>query len=218
MQKFSMPWGLLSIVSEKLGMELLYVTFATLKYTKNEIKTKKMSIVSFGKYEEGINYKVLNERQVRASAGIMFLIGLMASINGLILKNYSVIPYLSGFLLFSFSIAVLINPRYSPTMMLGYIFVRKQTPLYIGAVQKRFAWSLGMAMSAAIFVLSIFLLTDATYFEPLCQLCIICLILLYLETAFGICVGCKLYFLAIRLKLMKKPTVRPNCMGDACEV
>jgi len=44
------------------------------------------------------------------------------------------------------------------------------------------------------------------------------LILLYLETAFGICVGCKLYFLSIKLKLLKKPAVRPNCMGDACEV
>jgi len=177
-----------------------------------------MSIVSFGKYVDGINYKVLNEREVRASSGIMFLIGLIASINGLILKNYSVIPYLSGFLLFSFSIAVFINPKYSPTMMLGSIFIRKQTPLYIGAVQKKFAWSLGLALSALIFVLSIFLLTDATYFEPLCLLCIICLVLLYLETAFGICIGCKLYFLSIKMKLLKEPAVRPNCMGDACRV
>jgi len=177
-----------------------------------------MSIVSFGKYVDGINYKVLNERQVRASSGIMFLIGLIASINGLILKNYSVIPYLSGFLLLSFSIAVFINPKYSPTMMLGSLFVRKQTPLYIGAVQKKFAWSLGLALSGSIFGLSIFLLTDATYFEPLCLLCIICLVLLYLETAFGICIGCKLYFLSIKMKLLKEPAERPNCMGDACEV
>jgi len=177
-----------------------------------------MSIVSFGKYVDGINYKVLNERQVRASSGIMFLIGLIASINGLILKNFSVIPYLSGFLLLSFSISVFINPKYSPTMILGSIFVRKQTPLYIGAVQKKFAWSLGLALSASIFILSIFLLSDATYFEPLCLLCIICLVLLYLETAFGICIGCKLYFLSIKMKLLKEPAVRPNCMGDACRV
>jgi len=177
-----------------------------------------MSIVSFGKYIDGINYKVLNERQVRASSGIMFLIGLIASINGLILKNYSVIPYLSGFLLLSFSIAVFINPKYSPTMILGSIFVRKQTPLYIGAVQKKFAWSLGMALSGSIFIMSIYLLTNVSYFTPLCRLCILCLILLYLETAFGICIGCKLYFLSIKMKLLKEPAVRPNCMGDACEV
>ena len=176
-----------------------------------------MSIVSFGKYVDGINYKVLNERQARGSSGIMFLFGLAALINGFS-GNYSVIPYISGFLLFSFLVAVFINPKYSPTMLLASVFVRKQTPLYIGAVQKRFAWSLGIALSASIFVLSIFLLTDATYFEPLCRLCIICLVLLYLETAFGICVGCKLYFLSIKMKLLKEPIEKPNCMGDACEV
>ena len=176
-----------------------------------------MSIVSFGKYVDGINYKVLDERQVRGSSSIMFLFGLAALINGFS-GNYSVIPYISGFLLFSFLVAVFINPKYSPTMLLASVFVRKQTPLYIGAVQKRFAWSLGIALSASIFVLSIYLLTDATYFEPLCRLCIICLVLLYLETAFGICVGCKLYFLSIKMKLLKEPKEKPNCMGDACEV
>jgi len=44
------------------------------------------------------------------------------------------------------------------------------------------------------------------------------LVLLYLETAFGICVGCKLYFLSIKMKLLKEPKEKPNCMGDACEV
>lgn len=177
-----------------------------------------MSIVSFGKFVEGIDYKVLNERQVRASAGVMFLFGLVAFINGFILKNYIVLPYISGFLLVSFLMGVFINPKYSPTMLLAYIFVRKQSPLNIGAVQKRFAWSLGIALSSAIFVLSLFLLTDESYFEPLCMLCLVCLVLLYFETAFGICIGCKLYFLSIRMKLLKQPQVKPNCMGDACEV
>jgi hypothetical protein len=176
-----------------------------------------MSILSFGKYVDGINYKVLDERQVRANSGIMFLFGLAALINGFS-GNYSVIPYISGFLLLSFSVAVFINPRYSPTMLLGSVFVHKQTPLYIGAVQKRFAWSLGMALASAIFVLSFFLLKDASYFEPLCRLCIICLVLLFLETAFGICIGCKLYFLSIKMRLLKEPAEKPNCMGDACGV
>ena len=176
-----------------------------------------MSLISFGKYVDGINYKVLDERQVRANAGIMFLLGLAALVNGFS-GNYSVIPYISGFLLFSFLVAVFINPQFSPTMILGSFFVRKQTPLYIGAVQKRFAWSLGIALSASIFILSLFLLKDASYFTAVCRLCIICLVLLYLETAFGICVGCKIYFLSIRMKLIKKPAIRPNCMGDACEV
>lgn len=177
-----------------------------------------MSVFSFGEYIEGHSYKVLDERIVRASSGLMFLLGMIAFINGFILNQYLIIPYISGFLMLSFAISVFINPKFSPTMFIGYLFVRKQSRLPIGAVQKRFAWSLGLVLSAAIFILSLFLLKDPSYFDRVCELCLICLALLFLETAFGICVGCKLYHLAIRMKLLRKPIENPNCMGDACEV
>ena len=174
--------------------------------------------ITFGDYREGTAYKVLDERQIRASSGIMLLLGFIAFVNGFVVQNYIVIPYISGFLLLNFVIGILINPKFSPTMFVGYFFVRKQSKLPIGAVQKRFAWSLGLILSALIFGLSLKLLTDVSYFEPVCLLCIICLILLFFETALGICIGCKLYFLTIRLKLIKVPVETPNCMGDACEI
>ena len=177
-----------------------------------------MSVISFGEYIDGKKHKVLDERRVRASSGIMFLLGMIAFINGFILNKYAIIPYVSGFIMMSFLIAVFINPKFSPSIFIGYLFVRKQSSLPIGAVQKKFAWSLGLGLSATIFVLSIMLLEDTSLFEPVCFLCIICLILLFLETAFGICVGCKLYWLAIRMKLLRKPVEKPNCMGDACEI
>ncbi len=177
-----------------------------------------MSIISFGEYIEEKKYKVLDERRMRASAGIMFLLGLIASINGFILQKYIVIPYFAGFLVINFLIGIFINPKFSPTLLIAYVFVRKQTPLPIGAVQKKFAWSLGLVLSIVIFTLSLFLLNDSAYFQPVCILCLICLILLYFETAFGICLGCKLYDLAIALKLLKKPAEKPNCMGDTCDI
>ena len=177
-----------------------------------------MNIISFGEYKEGINYKVMEERQMRASAGIMFLLGIIAFINGFILQNYIVIPYISGFLMLNFLIGIFINPKFSPTILIAMVLVRKQSPLYIGAVQKKFAWSLGLMLSLVIFSLSLMLINDASYFEPVCMLCIICLVLLYFETAFGICIGCKFYKLSIKLKLLPKPKENPNCMGDACEV
>lgn len=177
-----------------------------------------MSIVSFGEYIEGKSFKVLDERVMRASAGIMLLIGTIASINGFLLQNYIVIPYISGFLVLNFIVGIFINPKFSPTIILGRLFTYKQSALPIGAIQKKFAWSLGLALSVTIFLLSFFLLKDVTYFEPVCMLCLVCLLLLFLETAFGICVGCKLYYLALALKLLKKPLEKPNCMGDSCEV
>jgi len=181
-------------------------------------KKNKMSIISFGEYIEGKSFKVVNERQMRGSAGIMFLLGIIAFINAFILQKYIVVTYISGFLMLNFMIGIFINLKFAPTFFISYLFVRKQSPLPIGAIQKKFAWSLGLALATAIFSLSLFLLNDVSYFEPVCILCLICLILLFLETAMGICVGCQFYYLALKMKLIKEPEEKPNCMGDACAV
>lgn len=148
----------------------------------------------------------------------MFLLGLVAFINGFILQRYAVIPYISGFLMINFVIGIFVNPKFSPTMLIASVFVRKQSPLLIGAIQKKFAWSLGLGLSMVIFGLSLLLINDPSFFGPVCILCLSCLILLFLESSFGICVGCKLYYLFIDLKLLKAPEEKPNCMGNACPV
>lgn len=178
----------------------------------------KNKIVSFGEYVEGIEYKVLNERMMRASGGIMLLMGIIGFINGFILKNYIAITYLSGFILVNFFIGIFVNPKFSPTVFIGKYIVSNQTPIYIGAIQKKFAWSLGFVLTVVIFILSFRLLSDPSYFGIICRLCVICLTLIYFETAFGICLGCKLYDLAINLKIIKKPEIKPNCEGDSCKV
>ncbi|MDM8159503.1 DUF4395 domain-containing protein [Labilibaculum sp. K2S] len=177
-----------------------------------------MSIVCFGEYVDGIGYKVLNEREVRATAGLLFFMILVTLIAAVFFKNYAPIPYVSGFIVLNFGISVFINPKYAPANALARLIVIKQEPIYIGAVQKRFAWSLGLILSAIVFFLSIPLQSDPAIFESVCMLCLICSLLMFIETAFGICVGCQLYFLAIKLKLMKQPEVKPNCMGNSCEI
>ena len=176
-----------------------------------------MSFFSFGEYIDGHSFKVLDERVIRASAGIMLLLGAIASINGFILQNYIIVPYISGFLMINFIIGVFINPKIAPTILIARLMTWRQSPLPIGAVQKRFAWSLGLALSTAIFTLSFYLLKDVSYFEPVCFMCIICILLLFLESSFGICVGCYLYRLTLRLRILPQPKERPNCMGNSCE-
>ena len=176
-----------------------------------------MSHFSFGEYVEGKSFKVLDERKVRGSSGIMLLLGVIAFIYGFILREFIVIPYISGILAIGFLISIVVNPRYSPTMIIASLMTWKQNPVHIGAVQKRFAWTLGFLLSTGIFILSLFLLNDESYFDPVCMLCLICLLFLYLESVFGICVGCQLYHLSIRLKIIPKPKEKPNCMGDSCD-
>lgn len=177
-----------------------------------------MSRFSFGEYVDGISYKVLNEREVRATAGLLFLTIFVTLIAAVFFKKYAPIPYVSGFIVLNFAISVFINPKYAPANALARLIVIKQEPIYIGAIQKRFAWSLGLVLSAIVFFLSIPLQSDPTIFESVCMLCLLCMLLMFIETAFGICVGCQLYFLSIKTKLMKQPEVKPNCMGNSCEV
>lgn len=175
-----------------------------------------MEIFTFGEYNKEGTFKVVNERAARASAGIMLLLAIIAAINAFMLERYIVLPFISGFLLLNFIIGVFINPRFSPTIAIGNLITYRQSALPTGAAQKKFAWTLGLLLSAAIFILSFFLLNDPSYFEPVCMLCMLCILLLYMETAFGICVGCKIYHLLIRFKLIKRPEVAPNCPGGSC--
>lgn len=179
-----------------------------------------MSLQSFGEFQEGTKYKVLDERTMRASAGIMLALAMIAFSNGFLLQRYHVIPCIAGFLALNFMIGLFLNPKYSPTVLIGGYIVRKQSPLPIGAIQKQFAWGIGLVLSMTILVLSILLQGDLYYFDIVCQLCIVCILVLFLETAFGICMGCELYFLALQLKLIPQPKEgeRPNCMGDSCDV
>ncbi len=177
-----------------------------------------MSVFSFGEYKEGFSYKTLDEREVRASAGIMLFFAMVAFINVGFLQRYFVISFVSGGLMLNFLIGLFINPKFAPTMIVARMLVRKQSPLPIGAIQKKFAWSLGLVLSSLIFGFSLLLLNDLTYFKIVCMLCVICLWILFFETAFGICLGCQIYHYALKLKLLPQPKEKPNCMGDSCEV
>jgi hypothetical protein len=101
-----------------------------------------------------------------------------------------------------------LQPRYSPSLLLGRFFVQNQRPEYVGAIQKRFAWSIGLLLAVPMFYL---LVID---FQPnpiKVLVCIICLVLLFLESAFSICVGCKIF------GIFKKDPVS-YCPGGVCEI
>ncbi len=179
-----------------------------------------MSFTKFGDQISGKSFRVLDEIQLRINAGILFTFALFAMYNGIRLRNFEIIPYITGAMALNFTIGLFINPNYAPSMLLAKIFAFKRTPKYIGAIQKQFAWGLGLVLTSVIFTLSTFLTSDPTWFPHVCMLCLICNSLLAFETIFGVCAGCELYFFAIDIKLIKKPKPedRPNCMGDSCEI
>src|SRR5512138_696049 len=165
-------------------------------------------IVSFGEDVAGYRIRVLNEREIRAAAGILFVL-MFAAIAAAVLKgSFVLLKYAIAIFLPDMLIRVFLSPRWSPTLVLGRLIVRNQVPEYVGARQKRFAWIIGVSLAAVMFVLVNVLNT----YSPISGIiCLLCLVFLFAETAFGICLGCKLYpFVTGR-----KPEL---CPGEVCEM
>jgi len=164
-------------------------------------------IKQFGENIDGFSIPVLNEREIRAAAGILFFI-MFVSIVQAGQGNFTFIKYAVTLFMLDMSIRLFVNPRYSPFLFLGRMIVIKQNPEYVGAEQKKFAWYIGFAISSAIFIQIV--LTNT--YSPISGIaCMLCLFFLFFETAFGICIGCKLYSLV-------KGKKAQYCPGEVCEV
>ncbi len=164
--------------------------------------------MKFGEIVEGYNIPVLNEREIRAAAGVIFIFMLTAILNAIIVGEFLILKYTITIFLMDMSIRVFVHPKYSPFLIIGRFLVRKQTPLYVGAPQKRFAWMVGVVLSSTIFILLVLL---NTYSVIIGLTCMICLLFLYFEMAFGICIACKFY------SFIKKEKAQ-HCPGEVCDI
>ncbi len=164
-------------------------------------------LFAYGEKVSGYDVRVLNEREARAAAGILFVGAFLALMNGVMLGTAVLSKYFVTFFTIDFIIRV-IQPRYAPSLLLGRFFVQNQIPEYVGATQKRFAWGLGLMLALPMFY---YLVID---FQPnpiKVFVCIICLALLLFEAAFSICLGCKIF------NLFKKEQAT-HCPGGICEI
>lgn len=160
----------------------------------------------FGEIVNGYSIPVLNNREIRATAGIMFLFAFISLVLILSTGNFVPVKYALSIFVIEFSIRLLIAPKLAPLLIIGRLIVSNQTPEYVGAEQKRFAWYIGFVISTIMF----FLLVVVNAYSPITGIaCFICLILMFFESAFGICLGCKLY------GILKKDTAQ-YCPGEIC--
>lgn len=166
------------------------------------------SIFQFGEQRPEFAVPVLNERAVRAGAGILFFFAFISFMNAFLLGNFQPTRVFVVVFLVDFSIRIFINPAYAPSLIIGQWVVRKQQAEYVGAPQKRFAWAIGFVLALAM----LYLMVLNNVVGPINMLvCSVCLLLLFFETAFGICIGCKLYNALNREKAQL-------CPGGVCEV
>lgn len=156
----------------------------------------------------GYAIPVINERAVRAAAGILFLLGAAAFATAFFTGSAQPLQPFGMFFMIDMLLRVTAGDRWSPTLALGRLAVWRQRPEWVGAPQKEFAWWLGFGLALVSCT------TMGFFAAPLwvtLALCGTCLTLLFLETAFGICVGC-----ALQSKFGKQPP--QYCPGGTCEV
>jgi len=168
---------------------------------------QKNKTIKFGEDVLGYSIPVLNEREIRAAAGILFLmmfisIFLAATRGEFLLLKYAVTIFLTDLL-----VRVFINPKFSPSLIIGRLIVRNQVPEYVGAKQKKFAWIIGVILASTMFILMVIV---NSYSAITGMICLVCLIFLFFETAFGICLGCKFYTLVYKEKAQ-------YCPGEVCD-
>jgi hypothetical protein len=120
--------------------------------------------------------------------------------------NFLPIKYVITIFLTDFGIRVFINPKFSPLLIIGRLIVRNQVPEYVGAQQKKFAWVIGVVLSATMFV---FMVVVNAYSPITGITCLVCLVFLFFESAFGICLGCKFYNMFYKEKAQ-------HCPGEVC--
>ena len=174
-------------------------------FIKNKMKNK---IIKFGEDVEGYTIPVLNEREIRASAGILFLFMFISLILILFKGNFLLIKYVIIIFLCDLLIRVFINPKFSPSLITGRLIVSRQAPEYVGASQKKFAWKIGIVLASLMFILLV-VVNSYSIFTGVT--CLFCLVFLFFESAFGICLGCLVYGWFYKEKAQ-------HCAGEVCDV
>lgn len=172
------------------------------------MKNKRTSQIYFGEIVEGYDIRVLNEREARAGAGILFLFGFISFSNAYVLHNFTFTKIFVTIFMIDFMIRIFINPKFSPSLLLGRIFIQNQIPEYVAAPQKKWAWFIGLYLSIIMFLLIVVfnIMTPIKIF-----ICVLCLLLLFSESAFGICIGCKIFNIIYK----ENPKL---CPGGVCEI
>ncbi len=166
------------------------------------------TLFSFGERLDGYVVPVLNERAVRAAAGIGFFFAIVSFMNAWLIGNFQPTRVFVVAFLIDFTLRIFVNPRYAPSLILGQWIVSKQQPEYVGAPQKRFAWAIGFVLALTM----LYLVVIKHVIGPINLIvCAACLVLLFFESAFGICIGCKVYNVFSRDKAQL-------CPGGVCEV
>ncbi|NRH21480.1 DUF4395 domain-containing protein [Candidatus Gracilibacteria bacterium] len=196
--------------------------------------------------KEGDKYGFVNETEIRISTGITLVLGLLSLCLVLLKAEYSIPLIFVSLMVTDFFLKVFISPKLSIFGMFVRLFLKKGTEVWVGAVQKRFAWSIGIVLSALVLYCILLLgqyitpmegpqltavsgILEATRnniangalivtpMNPTIFACLLCIIFMWSESIVGYCVGCSIYAWLVRKGWMKEYKGQ-NCLNGKCEI
>lgn len=157
---------------------------------------------------------VVNEHQVRAAAGTTMALGATAFAHAYFEHRYWGLRVVSALFFVEFLVRLTAGISRSPVGLLAGWLTRRQPPEWVSAKPKRFAWTLGLTMSGAM--------TTTTNMGIRGwlpgSLCLVCLVLMWLECALGLCLGCEIHGLMVRRGWASKDEAFEICVHGACDV
>ena len=157
---------------------------------------------------------VFNENEVRASAGLTLVIGAVAFCYAYFTHNYIPLQAVASFFFVEFMIRVTAGIQYSPTGIVARAMTRRHAPRWVSAKPKRFAWTLGLGVGLAMTIITN---SGIRGYLPR-TLCLICLTLMWMETALGLCLGCQIHGLLARRGWAGHDPGFEICANGACQV
>ena len=174
------------------------------------------------KFENGASAGIIliNERAVRARAGLLFLFPVILlfirldhgnhdqlivdTINNTIIErtyDHTFAYSLIFFVMYEMLMAMFVKTsHFSITSILGVMFTNKQTPIYQPMRPKIFAWLIGLVLAILCQISLYYTVMQSIAFYFLSA----CLLFMWLESVCGICVGCKIYNIFVRIGVVKK--------------
>jgi hypothetical protein len=156
---------------------------------------------------------VVDENVVRAAAGLTMAMGAVAFGYAYFTGRYAPLQTVAALLLAEFLTRLTFGLPRSPVGLLARAMTSMRRPEWVPARPKRFAWKLALGMTAAMTVI-----TNSGIRGLLPRtICLICLTLMWMESALGLCLGCVIHGVLVRRGWAASDRTAGTCTGGVCE-
>jgi len=157
---------------------------------------------------------VVNEHLVRAAAGTTMMLCVVAFGYAYFEHRYWILQAAATYLFADFLVRLTFGISRSPAGLLAGWMTRRQPPEWVSVKPKRFASTLGLAMTGAMAIIT----NDGIRGWLPQSICLALITSMWLEAVLGLCLGCEIHGLLVRRGWARKDEAYEICAHGACEV